>query len=126
MAFLIAIDGGGTSCRAVIAAADGTRLGEGLAGAANIATSLETARDNITEAAILAAQEAGLQENSIKESAAVLGLAGANIGANASRISSILPFQVSHVETDARIALYGAFAGDDGAVAVLGTGSVFM
>src|ERR1700742_3907003 len=114
MAFLIAVDGGGTSCRAVIAARDGTHLGEGLAGAANIATSLETARDNIVEAAGLAARQAGLPEGRINESAAVLGLAGANIGGNAHRIASLLPFRISHVETDARIALHGAFAGEDG------------
>lgn len=126
MAFLIGVDGGGTSCRAVIATSDGTRLGEGLAGPANIMTDLNTARDNILEAAGLAAREAGLPETRITESAAVLGLAGANIGNNSSRIVSLLPFRISHVETDARIALHGALGETDGAVAVVGTGSVFM
>ena len=126
MAFLIGVDGGGTSCRAVIATRDGTRLGEGLAGSANIMTDLNTARDNILEAAGLAARQAGLPESWMSESAAVLGLAGANIGNNSSRIVSLLPFRVSHVETDARIALHGALDETDGAVAVVGTGSVFM
>ncbi len=126
MAFLIGVDGGGTSCRAVIAASDGTRLGEGLAGSANIMTDLNMARDNIVAAAGLAAREAGLAESGISECAAVLGLAGANIGNYANRIASLLPFRVSHVESDARIALYGALGETDGAVAVVGTGSVFM
>ena len=126
MAFLIGVDGGGTSCRAVIAASDGTRLGEGHAGSSNIMTDLGTARDNIVAAAGLAAREAGLPGGWMSESAAVLGLAGANIGDNKSRIVSLLPFRVSHVETDARIALHGALGEADGAVAVVGTGSVFM
>jgi glucosamine kinase len=126
MTFLIAVDGGGTSCRAVIADSGGTLLGEGLAGSANIATDLAAARDNIVEAARLAAAEAGLPESQIRESAAVLGLAGANIGDNPGRVAAVLPFRTSHVETDARIALQGALGERDGAVAVVGTGSVFI
>ncbi len=126
MALLIAVDGGGTSCRAVFAAPDGTVLGTGLAGPANIVTDLLLARDNIVAAARLAVQQAGLPEHRISESAAVLGLAGANISDHANRIAAQLPFRVSQVETDARIALQGALGDIDGAVAVVGTGSVFM
>lgn len=126
MAFLIGVDGGGTSCRAVIASSDGTPLGEGIAGPANIATDLMVARESIVEAAGLAARQAGLPEARISESAAVLGLAGANIGGNPGRIAALLPFRINHVETDARIALEGALGTIDGAVAVVGTGSVFI
>jgi glucosamine kinase len=126
MAFLIAVDGGGTSCRAVIAAPDGTPLGEGLGGPANIVTDLLGARDSIVAAASRAAQQAELPADSLRDSAAVLGLAGANIGDMPRRIAALLPFRVSHVETDARIALEGALPGIDGAVAVVGTGSVFI
>ena len=126
MAFLVGVDGGGTSCRAVIATSEGARLGEGLAGSANIMTDLNSARDNILEATGLAARQAGLSESRMSESAAVLGLAGANIGDNKSRIASLLPFRISHVETDARIALHGALGETNGGVAVVGTGSVFM
>jgi glucosamine kinase len=126
MAFLIGVDGGGTSCRAVIATSDGTRLGEGVAGSANIVTDLTVARDNIVAAVDLAARQAGVPQHRIGESAAVLGLAGANVGDHASRIAALLPFRISHVETDARIALEGALGEMDGAIAVVGTGSVFM
>jgi glucosamine kinase len=126
MTLLIAVDGGGTSCRAVIADSQGVPLGEGLAGSANIATDLAAARDNIVEAARLAAAQAGLPESRISESAAVLGLAGANIGDYPGRIAALLPFRASQVETDARIALQGALGERDGAVAVVGTGSVFI
>lgn len=126
MAFLIAVDGGGTSCRAVVADRGGVPLGEGHAGSANIATDLHAARDNIVEASRLAMRQAGLPERCISESAALLGLAGANIRDNPARIAALLPFRISHVETDARIALQGALGDSDGAVAVVGTGSVFM
>jgi glucosamine kinase len=126
MTFLIAVDGGGTSCRAVVADGGGVPLGEGVAGSANVATDLHAARDNIVEAARLAIEKAGLAEAQIKASAAVLGLAGANIGDNPRRIAALLPFRISHVETDARIALQGALGEREGAVAVVGTGSVFI
>jgi glucosamine kinase len=126
MAFLIAVDGGGTSCRAVIADERGAPLGEGLAGSANIVTDMEAARANIVEAVRLAAAQAGLPESAVAEGAAVLGLAGANIGDTPARIVALLPFRVSHVVTDARIALEGALGENDGAVAVVGTGSVFI
>lgn len=126
MAFLIAVDGGGTSCRAVVADSGGARLGEATAGSANIATDLDAARDNIIEAVRAALREAGLSDSRISESAAVLGLAGANIGDNPKRIAALLPFRISHVETDARIALQGALGDIDGAVAIIGTGSVFI
>jgi glucosamine kinase len=126
MAFLIAVDGGGTSCRAVVADSGGVRLGEAIAGSANITTDLHAARDNILKAVCSAIREAGLSESRISESAAVLGLAGANIGDNPKRIAALLPFRISHIETDARIALQGALGDMDGAVAVVGTGSVFI
>lgn len=126
MEFLIAVDGGGTSCRTILAASDGRPLGEGHAGPANIVTDPEQALANIVHSARLAATDAALPESCLAEGAAVLGLAGANIGDHARRIAARLPFRISHVETDARIALQGALGEIDGAVAVLGTGSVFM
>jgi glucosamine kinase len=126
MTYLIAVDGGGTTCRAVVADRDGTPLGKGLAGSANITSDMDAARDNIIEAVRLAMREAGLREDRIGESMAVLGLAGANIGDKPSRIAALLPFRMSHIETDARIALQGALGDSDGAVAVIGTGSVFI
>ena len=125
MAFLIGVDGGGTSCRAVIAARDGTRLGEGLAGSANIMTDLNTARDNILQAAGLAARQAGLPESWMSESAAVLGLAGANIGNNSSRIVSLLPF-VSITSKPTRGSRSTVPWGNRWRCSIVGTGSVFM
>lgn len=126
MDHMIAIDGGGTSCRALVADGRGTALGRGRAGSANIMTDLEGARKNIVAAAEAACAEAGLPAGILRSSDALLGLAGANIGDYGERIRAILPFRRSNVETDALIALHGALGEHDGAVAILGTGSVFM
>jgi glucosamine kinase len=123
---VIAIDGGGTSCRALVADGSGRPLGRGRAGSANIMTDLEGARENIVAASEAACVDAGLSSETILSSSALLGLAGANIGDYGERIRALLPFRRSIVETDAMIALNGALGAKDGAMAILGTGSIFM
>ena len=126
MDLFFGIDGGGTSCRALVAGRDGVPIGEGKSGSANIMTDLKGARRNIIEASKMALKEAGLTESKIKECDAVVGLAGANISRYAKLIAPTLPFRECNIETDARIALYGALEEKDGAVAIVGTGSVFI
>jgi glucosamine kinase len=123
---VIAIDGGGTSCRALVADRRGVPLGRGRAGSANIMTDLEGTRGNIVAASEAACIEAGLPTHIVSSSCALLGLAGANIGNYGERIRAILPFRRSVVETDALIALNGALGDHDGTVAIVGTGSIFM
>jgi glucosamine kinase len=124
--FVLGIDGGGTSCRAALATADGAVLGRAKSGAANIRTDLTGARTNIVEAARLAFLDAGKDPNLIPQAAAVLGLAGANVGTYRQQLEAILPFAASRVETDAEIALEGAVGSGDGAMAILGTGTAYM
>jgi glucosamine kinase len=126
MSYLIGIDGGGTSCRAVIAKPDGSRLGEGRAGPANIVTDVQDALRNIESASGQAAKQAGLSRAELEESSAVLGLAGANIASRGAVFEQQLRFLQSRVVSDARIALAGALGDNDGAVAIVGTGSVFI
>ncbi len=123
---IFGIDGGGTGCRAVLCDDSGKRLGHGRAGPANIMTGMELARDNITEACLLALEDADLPATKIGDAAALVGVAGANIGNHAARIMKVLPFGRSVIETDAVIALQGAIGDDDGVVAIIGTGSVFI
>ncbi|MEW6631265.1 MAG: BadF/BadG/BcrA/BcrD ATPase family protein, partial [Pseudomonadota bacterium] len=80
MKFVLGIDGGGTSCRAALAAADGVIIGRAKSGAANIRTDLTGARTNIVEAARLAFIAAGEDPELIPQTPAILGLAGANVG----------------------------------------------
>ena len=126
MEYMIAIDGGGTSCRVLVADGSGVVLGRGKAGSANIMTDMDGARQNIVAASEAAFADAGLPPDVISASSAVLGLAGANIGNYGERIRVLLPFRRSIVETDAMIALNGALGAEDGAMAILGTGSIFM
>jgi len=121
----VGVDGGGTSCRAAIAGADAVVRGEGRSGAANILTDLDGTIRNIIEAAHMACRAAGVDPAMLESADAVLGLAGANIATTLSEACAALPFRRSTIETDALIATHGALAGDDGAVAILGTGSVF-
>jgi glucosamine kinase len=124
--FVLGIDGGGTSCRAALATADGTVVGRAKSGAANIRTDLTGARTHIVEAARLAFTDAGQDPDLISQVPAVLGLAGANVGTYRQQLEAILPFKRSRVETDAEIALEGAIGSGDGGMAIVGTGTAYM
>jgi glucosamine kinase len=126
VAFMLGIDGGGTSCRAALATASGDIIGRGKSGPANIRTDLTGARENIVDAARQAFADAGKDPALIPEAFAVLGLAGSNVGTYAQQLATILPFAESRVETDALIALDGAVGEGDGAMAILGTGTAYM
>ena len=126
MKFVLGIDGGGTSCRAALATADGAVVGRAKSGAANIRTDLTGARANIVEAARQAFLAAGENPDLIPQTPAILGLAGANVGTYRQQLEAILPFSTSRVETDAEIALEGAAGSGDGAMAILGTGTAYM
>src|SRR4051812_46365680 len=114
--FAIGIDGGGTSCRAVVADETGTILGRGKAGAANIMSNPEEALANIVAAARAAFSDAGIDQGETAASAAVLGVAGANVGPYGARIQAALPFARAQVVTDSLIALQGALGSSDGVV----------
>ncbi|WP_376742322.1 BadF/BadG/BcrA/BcrD ATPase family protein [Ensifer canadensis] len=124
--YLIGIDGGGTSCRAAVAAGDGRILGRGKAGAANILTDPETALAHIGDAARAAFEEAGLDPSGIAEARAIVGVAGHNVGDAVHYVKRRLPFAAADIESDGLIALQGALGDEDGAVVILGTGSIYI
>ena len=126
MKMVLGIDGGGTSCRAALATADGQIIGRAKSGAANIRTDLTGARQSIVEAARLAFLDAGKDPELMPQTPAVLGLAGSNVGTYRQQLEAILPFQRNVVKSDALIALEGAVGTGDGAIVVLGTGSAYM
>lgn len=126
MTFVLGIDGGGTSCRAALATADGRVIGRGKSGAANIRTDLTGARASIVESARLAFQDAGQDPDLIPGTPTLLGLAGSNVGTYRQQLEAILPFRRNMVTSDALIALEGAVGTGDGAIAVLGTGSAYL
>ncbi len=124
--YILGIDGGGTSCRAAVARPDGIILGRGKSGAANILTDPNNAIISITEAAKAAYREAGLDEAGINGASAFLGVAGTNVGDLTRYVHDRLPFQHTDIDSDGLIALQGAIGDEEGAVAILGTGSIYM
>ncbi|OHV80588.1 N-acetylglucosamine kinase [Ensifer sp. LCM 4579] len=124
--YLIGIDGGGTSCRAAVAGPDGRILGRGKSGAANILTDPETALQNIAGAARAAFEDAGLDPAGIAAARAIVGVAGHNVGDAVHYVKRRLPFAQADIESDGLIALQGALGDGDGAVAILGTGTIYI
>lgn len=124
--YLVGIDGGGTSCRAAVADATGHILGRGKAGAANIMTAPDNALANIAKAAKAAFADAGLSEDLVSYANAFLGLAGNNVEDTVAYVIPRLPFAHSIIESDGLIALQGALGDGDGAVAILGTGTIYI
>ncbi len=123
---LLGVDGGGSGCRAAIADEQGTVLGSSTGGPANIMTDFDAAQQNIVQAARSALLDAGLANTELADIASVIGVAGANVGDHAERLAARLPFQFSQIENDSTIALRGALGEDDGIVASIGTGSIFI
>ncbi len=120
----LGIDGGGTSCRARIADAAGTTLGEGAAGTANPRCGIEAAYEAILTAAAAALAAAGLADDALRRLHAGLGLAGTGQSRARERVLALPhPFASLALATDAHIACLGAHGGADGAILILGTGS---
>ncbi|ERL99749.1 ATPase [Brucella intermedia 229E] len=128
MPYILAVDGGGTGCRALLADRDGAAMGRGgTSGPANIGAEPVAALDNIMRAAKQAVQDAGgLDVAILRETCAVLGLAGANSLADKDSMERQFPFGHVKIVSDAVSALQGALGQDDGAIVILGTGSVFV
>ncbi|WP_411032601.1 BadF/BadG/BcrA/BcrD ATPase family protein [Shinella sp. BYT-45] len=124
--YILGIDGGGTSCRAAVASPNGVILGRGKSGAANILTDPNNAIISITEAAKAAFRDAGLDESGVSRASAFLGLAGTNVGDLTRYVHDRLPFRHTDIDSDGLVALQGAIGDEDGAVAILGTGSIYM
>lgn len=101
----IGIDGGGSSCRAAVTNAAGHILGRGTAGPSNILSDLDNSLLNIVASARNALRDAGLSPETVSTVAAVVGVAGANVGDYAERIERALPFARRRVVTDATTAL---------------------
>lgn len=124
--YLVGIDGGGTSCRAAVADASGRILGRGKSGASNIMTAPDTAVANIADAAKAAFVDADLDASLIENASAYLGLAGNHVENTVAYVTPRLPFRHSVIESDGLIALQGALGDGDGAVAILGTGTIYI
>jgi glucosamine kinase len=122
---LLGVDGGGTRCRARLALCSGEILGEGEAGPANLRLGYLEAFAAVLDAAGQCLAAAGLPHAALGRVTACLALAGASEPAElavARRHS--LPFRRTVMITDAEAACVGAHGGGDGAIIIIGTGSI--
>ncbi|WP_084579973.1 BadF/BadG/BcrA/BcrD ATPase family protein [Sphingomonas azotifigens] len=123
--FYLGVDAGGSNCRCRLTDARGRVLATAQAGPAHAVLGLEalyaTLRD-VTDATIAAS---GLGAAQVAEIHAAMGIAGiSRPGVRAALEEVAFPFASTVFDTDAAIANLGAHGGGDGAVLILGTGSV--
>jgi glucosamine kinase len=119
------MDAGGTHTRARLVSAAGEVLATGKAGAANTPAGLPHALKALEQAWSQAVAQAGLGEKDLGSIHASIGLAGLNRRGFLDGLKSYgFPFASVSFASDAAIANIGAHQGADGAVVVVGTGSV--
>lgn len=125
MTLYLGIDAGGTSCKARLTDDNGVVLGAGTAGPANTRVGLEMLHTTLLDACRQATQAAGLSEAEIAAVKAGMGIAGINRAGMKPMIQALaFPFSSVALSSDAVIANLGAHGGGDGAILILGTGSV--
>jgi glucosamine kinase len=118
-------DGGGTRCRVRLALGSGVVLGEGEAGSANLRFGSLQAFASVLDGARQCLAAADLPLAALERATACLALAGASEPAERAKANEqLLPFRRTIIVTDAEAACVGAHAGGDGAIIIIGTGSI--
>jgi len=121
----LGIDGGGSKCRSIVVNQHNEILGTGVSGPANPMNNYETSIHSIVESADLALDDAGLPRSTKSELIAGAGLAGVNFKEGRDKILGWdNPFAQFFLTTDLHTACIGAHDGNDGAVMIVGTGSI--
>ncbi|WP_029057848.1 BadF/BadG/BcrA/BcrD ATPase family protein [Stappia stellulata] len=123
-ALFMAVDGGGTGCRARLEQADGTILGRGLAGPAATRFGVDASWAAIETAFSNAFAEAGIPDSDARPIQAGIGVAGlSRAGALEALEAKPHPFASVSLASDGVIACLGAHNGGDGGIVIVGTGS---
>lgn len=125
MDLYLGIDAGGTHTRARLVDAGGRAIGSGESGPANTRIGLPEALQAVRDAYMRALDEAGLGEEHLSSIRAGLGIAGLNRrGVLPGLQEHDFPFRSIAFASDAAIANLGAHGGGDGAIVIVGTGSI--
>lgn len=121
----LGIDAGGTHCRSRLVDGTGAILGTGIAGPANAGIGMEALRETLLDVCRQAVAEAGLSDDRAATVRLGVGLAGiSRPGVREALDALALPFGEARFDSDAAIANLGAHGGEDGAILILGTGSI--
>jgi len=124
-AIFLGVDGGGTGCRARFEDDAGAVLGQGIAGPATTRLGIEKLSAAIETAWRAAAEEAGLNDGDLARVRAGFAIAGYNRKGFPEALRTLPhPFASVAYDTDAMAACLGAHDGADGAIVIVGTGSV--
>ncbi|MEM5541563.1 BadF/BadG/BcrA/BcrD ATPase family protein [Sulfitobacter sp. AS92] len=122
---LIAVDGGGTGCRAAIGTQHDGILGRASSGRANIGNDPEQTLVNLRSAVEAAAASAGLPVSALEGATAYIGLAGMNITRDEARLRAALPYARIIADDDRPACVVGALGeGVAGWVMAIGTGTI--
>lgn len=121
---LIAVDGGGTGCRAAIGSLTEGVLARAEGGRANVASDPGLAVTNILDTIRSAATKAGISIEDSPDVTAHLGLAGVMSPSDSAKVASALPFEDVVVTDDRPTAIHGALGGQDGFLLSVGTGTI--
>ena len=125
MTFYLGIDAGGTATKARLTDAHGKILAEVKGGPANARIGLEALHSKLLEICAQVTSSAGLSEEDISAVRGGMGIAGINRTGMKAQIQAVaFPFANVQFSSDAMIANLGAHLGADGAIVILGTGSV--
>ncbi len=134
MNYFIGIDGGGTKTKAVLVDENLNNINEGIGGPSNfLVFDINDVTNSIIELLSQITNDANIPLSNIKS--ILIGTAGAGRRDDAQRLeNSVLKKAKENnidinnfkVESDARIALEGAFAGKPGSILIAGTGSIMF
>lgn len=123
--FFLGVDAGGSNCRCRLVDATGRLLATAQAGPANAGLGLDALYATLRDVTGEAVRAAGLAPAQIAGIRAAMGIAGiSRPGVRTALEGFAFPFASTLFDTDAAIANLGAHGGEDGAVLIIGTGSV--
>ena len=127
MTLFLGIDAGGTSCRARLTNAGGAVLGTGTGGPANTSIGASEVHATLIGVSDQAIAAAGIDAAEVAGIKCGIGIAGINRMGMKSRLQAMpYPFASVQMTSDSVIANLGAHMGGDGAILILGTGSVAL
>jgi len=121
----LGVDAGGSHCRARVTDAKGHVIGSAEGGPANTRMGIDPLYRRLLDVTTDALRVAGIPESDWNQVAAGMGIAGIRRPGMSRAIAALdFPFASVALDSDAAIANLGAHDGADGAILVLGTGSI--